>query len=100
MIKLYKDAEVAREDQTFPGFLKWLHSLPPKHKFCHELRINSCPIAQFTGQNAYKDSPEHRHSWRNDFMHRYDAATNNSSLKTAIRIAEEMAETYNPAAFK
>lgn len=71
--------------KTKKEFREWLRSLPPGTEFCIGLRIDTCPIAMFTGQQARAD--EANAPWANEFMNKFDA-NQSSTLADAIRIAD------------
>lgn len=74
--------------KTKVEFLAWLKSLPEDTKFCDKLRINTCPIAKFTGEPAYSRSLGNP-AWVNEFISRYDSKSGRD-LGLAVTIAEEL----------
>ncbi len=75
-------------------FLAWLRSLPADTKFCEGMRIETCPIAKFTGQQACTEDL-HMPEWATTFMEHFDGRTDEHpmprfSLKHAIQIAEAL----------
>lgn len=57
-------------NKTEEEFKAWLRSLPPETRFCERWRVESCPIARFTGIETWKliDVPD----WAESFMAEYD----------------------------
>jgi len=74
-------------EKTLDEFREWLRSLPPDTRFCESLRVNSCPIAKFTGVETWLlQSPD----WASRFMDKFDRGSDyrNDTVERAIEIAD------------